>query len=245
MSTTKQKLSLEQQIQRLNDIREIENLMAKHVYYHALLKNKEELLDLWVRETPEPHFAQNQGYYVGYESLMHYYGELNIKMQWEQLKALNKVYPEVEVKEENLGAGAFQVHALTTSIIEVAGDGQTAKGIWYTPGAIAMVGPDGNARGSWIWERYGVDFAREDGEWKIWHLHCYTDFMSASNEDWAASKKDAPMGMGDDDGSGAPEGLPRPDREEVTYRTYTPKQVPQDLPRIPEPYYTFSETFSY
>lgn len=26
-----------------------------------------------------------------------------------------------------------------------------------------------------VFKKYGVDFIREDGVWKIWHMHVYSD----------------------------------------------------------------------
>jgi hypothetical protein len=49
---------------------------------------------------------------------------------------------------------------LLAPVIEIAGDGQTARGVWESP---AVVG--GSA-----WQRYGVDFIRTNAGWKIWHL---------------------------------------------------------------------------
>lgn len=239
-------LTTEQIVQRLHDKDQIETVMAKHVWYHAASLHNEELDDLWVKEHPDPHFAQNHGYYV--QSLRATYGELNLKMQREQLEWLHKAHPDVAVTEENLRAGLFQIHPLTTRIIEVAGDGQTAKGVWYTPGAVGGVGPGGEVDGFWIWERYGVDFAKENGEWKIWHLHTYTDLMFPVGSGWPGGSQSSPTGLGvggqDSDGERRME-MPKPDLEEVTYHQYSYKQVPQLLPRLPEPYYTFSETFSY
>jgi hypothetical protein len=235
-----------QMVQLLFDKDQIATIMAKHIWYHSVSKHNEELDDIWVTEHPDPHFAQNHGYYV--QSLRATYGEMNLKMQRRQLEALHRRHPDIAVSEENLRAGLFQIHALTTQIIEVAGDRQTAKGVWYTPGAVAGVGPSGEVDGFWIWERYGVDFAREDDEWKIWHLHTYTDLMLPVGGSWADVSGSSPTGLGvggQDETGERRDDMPKPDREEVTYHQYSYKQVPQELPRLPEPYWTFSETFSY
>ena len=136
---------------------------------------------------------------------------------------------------------------MTTQIVEVAGDRQTAKGIWYSPGAVGGANLLGEITILWMWERYAVDFANEDGEWKIWHLHTYTDFGTRVGTSWADATTDSLVGAGisgeDEQGPGFE--LPKPDREAVEYHTYSYRQVPQMLPRMPEPYRTFSETFSY
>jgi hypothetical protein len=234
-------LTPEQQLQCLVDIKEIEHVMAKHAYLMGMGRTQEELKTIWVRQAPDPHFAQNQGYYVGYESLGYYYGKLSEIMQEANLRALAKHFPEIEVTPENYGMGSLVMHPLTTQIVEVAGDGMTAKGMWYSPGQSTSIMADGLPHAKWIWEKYGVDFMKEDGEWRIWHLHVYTDFMTPVGESWVRETSDAPMGVGVN-----PEvKMPAPDKEESTYETYSVKQVPQDIPKMPEPYYTFSETFSY
>ncbi|WP_406482319.1 nuclear transport factor 2 family protein [Streptomyces sp. NBC_01615] len=234
-------LTAEQKIQKVLDIHEVQNVMSRHAYYHGLGKNAEELEAIWVKETPEPTFAQNQGYYVGYESIAYYYGELNRIMQRANLKLLRQHYPELAESDDNLGAGNLIMHPLTTPIIEIAGDGETAKGMWYSPGQVTEVmPPDYKPVANWIWEKYGVDLVREGGHWKIWHMHVYTDFFTPVGASWADRTADAPMGVG-----GPAVELPRPDVEEETYKVYSHTQLPQDLPRMPEPYRTFSETFSY
>ncbi|MBP2643711.1 MAG: hypothetical protein H6Q67_1598 [Firmicutes bacterium] len=240
-------MTLEQKVQRSLDYQEIQNVMSKHEYYHALTLNNQELDDLWVKKTPNPTFAQNQGYWIGYKSIRYYYGTLNEMMKQSSLNAICRNNPNIKNTKENLAMGTMMMHTLTTPIIVVAGDGKTAKGMWYSPGQVTMVGPDGKGMASWIWEKYGADFVKEDGQWKIWHLHMYTDFMTPVGESWVKTTKDAPVGSEGsqpkpDDGGIA---MPKPDKEEITYKTYSPTQVPQNAPRMPEPYWTFSETFSY
>ncbi|NTV90564.1 MAG: SnoaL-like domain-containing protein, partial [Clostridiales bacterium] len=123
-------LKPEQQLQCLVDIKEIENVMAKHEYFLSQGKTELELETIWARETEGAHFAQNQGYYVGYDSIMNYYGKLTDKMNAVNLRALAAHYPDIEVKPENFGMGNLISHPLTTQIIEVAGDGKTAKATW-------------------------------------------------------------------------------------------------------------------
>jgi hypothetical protein len=238
MSTTA--FTLEQRIQRMEDIQVIHNVMSVHAYLHGELRNGEELELIWCKKAPDPSFTQNQGKYVGYDSIRYYYGEICERMKKANLQNLRKVFPHVEDVPENLGAGTMIMHTLTTPKIEVAGDGQTAKGVWYSPGQVTEVGPDGRPTANWIWEKYGVDFIKEDDEWKIWHMQVCTDFFTPVGKSWTEESQEAPMGVG-----GPPIELPRPDVDRETYRIYSMTQPPQSIPRLPEPYYTFSETFSY
>ena len=69
--------------------------------------------------------------------------------------------PEVAVPS---AAPTLHVRGLTTPVIEVAGDGETARAVWLCPGLEGMTP---------AWTKYGCDFKKQDGEWKIWHLHAY------------------------------------------------------------------------
>jgi hypothetical protein len=62
------------------------------------------------------------------------------------------------------GGASLQIQALTTPVIEVAGDGETARAVWFCPGLEGLTP---------TWMKFGCDFKQQDGEWKIWHLHVY------------------------------------------------------------------------
>jgi hypothetical protein len=238
-------LSLEQKVQRALDIAEAQNVMSKHAYYHGVGYHLQELAAIWAK-ADGPHaatasFGQNHGYWVGMERIWQVYGELNERNRKRNLELVSQRHPEVENIPENEGVGSLIMHTLTTPIIEVAGDGQTAKGMWYSPGQVTEVGPDGQPMAMWMWEKYGIDFVKEDGQWKLWHLHLYTDFAVPPGESWLDPATRTPFSAGD-----TLERPPemKPDIQEVTYREWSPTTVPQLTP-MPEPYFTFSETFSY
>ncbi len=224
--------------QRALDVQEIQNLMSRHAYFVATASNRKELETIWAQKAPDVKWTNPQGIWVGMESLKEFYADACERNQQAALERVIKLHPEVENKKENWGAGYFSFHPLTTPIIEVAGDGKTAKGVWYSPGIITEVGPDGNPWGVYCWAKYGVDFIKEDGEWKIWHLHRYYDLMFKPGESWAQERKAPPSDP-------PPIEMPEPDEPGFPYEAYTPTTVPQYEPRPPEPYYTFSETFSY
>ena len=145
------------------------------------------------------------------------------------------------------------MHTNTTPIIEIAGDGKTAKGIWYSPGmglSADIRGDKVGARGTFFWEKYGADFAKENGVWKIWHLRMAYDFTPAIDQKWLTygdeRKGGPPGGMAEagerKDSAAAPPGMGKPD---YPYPPYSPERPSIIYPPFPEPYYTFSETFSY
>ncbi|MDB9822225.1 nuclear transport factor 2 family protein [Deltaproteobacteria bacterium] len=235
--------------QRAIDTLQVQNTMSKHAYYHAAGKHIEEMNDIWVNQdgpsAKSATFSSPNGVWEGMELIMAYYGTYKIEMLKKNLEDISKIYPEVKNVPENIGIGGeWVIHTNTTPIIEVAGDGMTAKGIWYSPGiSQSVMINDGKAetRGGWFWEKYAADFVKEDGEWKLWHLQMYYDNTPPG---WGAEREAEPflqVGERTEAPSFPQATRPNPD----PYVRWSPTAVPRIQPRFPEPYYTFSETFSY
>jgi hypothetical protein len=163
----------------------------------------------------------------------------------QEVSRIHKLFPD-EVKDDpsSSGVGMFQMHTLTTPIIEVAEDGKTAKGMWYTPGMVGGVGQDGKMNNEWMWEKYAVDFIKEDGQWKFWHILVSTDFGVGFTKDLNKdARKDAVQGV---EGAQAVAQEQNPkDVKKVVGVIYSATKVPALYPPMPVPYKTFSETFSY
>ena len=184
--------------QRALDQQAIQNLMSWHVMYHCYGLHREEMEQIWVQE-PENQatasFGQNQGFHVGYDSIWQAYVEghdtswLTSAKQYCENNGIDiSGMTDEEILDQYGGVGQLLLHVTTTAIIEVAEDGQTAKCFWYSPGMIAESGQNANT----IWEAYGVDFVKENGKWKMWHLHMFTDFMGS----FYLSLGGSSMGMG-------------------------------------------------
>jgi hypothetical protein len=131
---------------------------------------------------------------------------------------------------------------LDTPLVEVADDGETAKGIWCLRGnhsRLTTAGP----LGYWEWGWMAADFRKENGQWKIWHLlhldelhhlcgskavgepnHYPEDEVFLPIADFKPAEPNVPMEV-------------RP--LYAADRPFTPP------PRLPEPYDTFANTFSY
>lgn len=230
------------------EVHQIQNLMSRRAYYHSIGQNERELA-LWAKKHPI-RWAQNQGCWIGMASLKAYYDDTNRAMQKNDLERLSRANPAIRNVPENRGIGTTVLHTLTTPIIEIARDGQTAKGVWYTPGAILTTQDGKTPTGLWIWERYGVDFIKEDGRWAFLHVQVNTDFMNPMGQP-LQPQMDAAAAMGNEGGSGGPgpgaAGLkiPGPDVPKVLYEAYAPTRVPALSPALPEPYTTLSQTFEY
>ena len=85
-----------------------------------------------------------------------------------------------------LGKGALFIHFTDTPVIEVADDLQTAKAVFLSPGIEAVA-----ARGGvWAYSKYGFDFIRENGEWKVWHMRIFPLFRNEYFDSFAEVAED-------------------------------------------------------
>jgi len=245
--------------QKVADVQEIQNVMSRHAYYYSAGQHQRELEELWALDIPDVCWHSDAGYWIGKDLLWEYYVDYFDDFRTVDLKAFVKLHPEIEFSKENLGSGTFMFHTNTTPVIEVAEDGKTAKGLWYSVGKLVQT-PGGKQSPMNMWERYGVDFIKVDGKWKIWHFFVHTDFSAGPGQSWAADDMKMPEGFDPGampDGGGQPPMMgggeagesasaPSPtiasENGDVRGPTYDP---PTEYPRVPVPYKTFSETFSY
>lgn len=92
--------------------------------------------------------------------------------------------------------GHMPMHLMVNPVIEVAADGQTAQATFVAAGIVAGKNrTTGKPSCMWEWNRYGDDFIKEDGKWKLWHHHVYPLFQIGWDENWAEhfeKKKEGP-----------------------------------------------------
>lgn len=231
--------ALKHEVDRERDARAIQNLMGRRSHLQ-LLGRQDLIFDLYSKKQPDISWGFNFGYQVGQDTLRKFFHIGDTSAEQRNLDQLIKTYPQIENKPENYAVGSYGVHALLSPIIEVAEDGKTAKGFWHTFGPMINM-RDGEPIGRMAWEKYGVDFIKEDGQWRLWHVMVYTDFtidMGQSVADKLAAAANTPP---------PPAGAPRPGDTSTSpapYSEWSPTRVPINVP-LPVPYKTFSETFSY
>ena len=232
----------EQLTQRWEDQRAIKNLMGKYANIVLLNREQEVFSRFWSEN--EPTLAFNDGVYRGVAAVKAYYEACRDRNAL-VASLLQKKFPEHlgNLSEEELyGIGPFKVMPLYCPIIEVAGDGKTAKGLWYCQGAkndVESCGP----RARWTLGWFAVDFLREDDGWKIWHMQYVNDVDCTCGQSWGK----APVSYPD-----LPEFAPLKDFQYPAYTEaktvrayYSPDRPITEAPAIPEPYETFADTFSY
>jgi hypothetical protein len=240
------------------DVHEIQNVMSRHNYYYSAGLHQRELDELWALEMPDVSWGSDEGWWVGKDLMLEYYIDYFDAFRAVDLKAFIKLHPEIEFSKENLGAGTSLYHTNTTPVIEVAEDGKTAKGLWYSVGKL-MQTPGGKQSTVNMWERYGVDFIKVDGGWKIWHFFVHTDISAGAGESWASDTMQIPdleSGAMSEGGGQPPMMGGGEDEEHATKPSPTIASAdggrrglsydpPSEFPKVPVPYNTFSETFSY
>lgn len=187
MSNTRQYTD-EELIRRVWDVEEIKKLIHKRVIYIANEMRKEELENLWVQE-PEhkksASFGRNTGYYVGMDSIYQYYVTHHMEERAKLLEKMHAADSSIEETTENLHLGCLASHPVSTGLVELAGDGKTAKGMWYSIAQETEPNLDGTAKALWMPEKIAVDFVKEGDSWKIWHIVIATDLVSEAGEDYS------------------------------------------------------------
>ena len=215
----------QKEIQQLKDVHEISNLMGRYIYLHEVNRDAEFPDTIYAQKTPGVSAeVAHGGTYLG-------------------LDGLRRMFAPMPGMESGPMKGGLFTHPLTTPVIEVAGDGKTAKGVWISPGYETGVNDHETKKpmACFVYTKYGVDFVKEDGVWKVWHYHVYRMFMTPWNvpftEEWEKNVREKLMGK-----FGAERKPDAPTSYDHPYSVDTAREL---VPAPPEPYETFDETFSY
>ncbi len=218
----------------VEDTTAIANIMGAFTFLNCYKQHKRQF-ENW--STNEPTITLNEGKYVGYEAVKAFFVDYNeAQTRWAN-ETMRKLFPEElggKSDEEIWAVGSNTVLNFTTPLIEVAFDGQTAKGMWYVYGSTTEVYSTG-PKAAWNFGRCAVDFIKEDGVWKIWHMTMYTDIQCPVGGNWGKDKMYPHEGVE----------IPEPTVKEHYYTGYGEDFLSLVEPPLPEPYDTFANTFSY
>jgi len=211
-------------LERLKAADECENLMDKYQYYHMRGMRTEET-HLFALKTP--------GSCV--EMLWGIYDEPEGVLRWKRSEGYGK--PQQ--------AGGFPLHCMTTPIIEVAKDGETARGLWLMLGAESGKMPgDKEAKANWACGRFAMDFIKEDGEWKIWKYNTTGVLLAPFEKGWMNDN----MKREDLDrmikGAAEDKGDRRPDRPPSYPWMANAGEHQEDIPPVPYPYETWDDSLA-
>ena len=231
----------EELVNRIWDKEEIKDLISRHAYYQSSDLRELELDTLWVQSRENQRTAtlgSNWGFYVGMPEIKRYYVQNHRKHRQDQLKPYIAAGVLTECGDENLGFGCWDMHTISSPLLQLAGDGKTARGLWYDCGQLTVGSPDGTADENFIFGLVAVDFIKENGKWKIWHMILENDHTVPVGELYS----NIPVYR--DQGS---------DPAEVEFGIPTIHELVHDstygwadhFPDIPEPYDTYTDENSY
>jgi SnoaL-like domain len=229
---------------RAQDRGDVENVFSKYMYYHNAFEDDRIVDELWVRR--------------GTEGVRSQYNHDGVYTDWDTIMAYHRGRPHP--------VGKLIMHYTTTPVIEVSTDGTTAKGLWLMMGLESGMTEPAEAESvptfffaphdvegkkvwaHWVWCKYGVDFLKQDGQWRIWKFRCFEVARAPYDENWIsfaahdrAAYESKLMYFGDD---GKPVFLPAVDEPTVTpsypYETTTSQAL---VPEPPQSYTKFEDTF--
>ena len=159
---------LQARIQRLGDIKQIEQLQKIYGYYQDY-GEWQKIVDLFTDNAPSVEEADH-GVYKVKEGIRKYYIDL-------LGDGLNKP------RRPGILSILFQLQG----VVNVDSGGRTAKGRWYGMGMeakpIASL-HEGELRQTWINGVYENEYVKEDGKWKIKKLHFNLTFRTPYEDGW-------------------------------------------------------------
>lgn len=196
--------------EELHAIHQIANLQGRYLYY-TQSHEYDRVLDLFALDDPEVSVEiSSTGIYVGAAKIRALFLEL--------------------FKPLFTSPGSLPIHMLTTPVIEIAPDGNSAVGMWQTLGCNAFPGDNGLVA-TWQQGKYDNAFVRKDGRWLFKRLRWLCNFRTPFHQGWVKE----PMAMvAPLDLSQFPERC-HPSRPSEPYPGYDPAQMVQFGPLPPEP----------
>lgn len=232
-------------LERQDAIRQIQNIIGKM----ALLLEAglyEERLEFIAKKTPGVTVEiGGRGVFEGVDGARRCLVDVEKIFERSHAAGMRRTFPDIEFGSDH--AGLFESEVTGIPIIEVAGDGKTAKALWTALQAHGKTHEhDPKPQASWVWWRNAIDFVKEDGEWKIWHWLRNPFFVANYTKDWV----DVSVTLPPVPPPGTQKGIPghggNPDRATTKmYDSYRITREPRYWPRAPEPYATFDESEAY
>ena len=239
----KQQYTSGRMLDRWESLREVKNLMGRLSADYSIIQAGHAYDRYWSRRS-DVCLGTNDGWYAGASAVKGYYDSLDACVRYQSRKIAEAFPKELGGKsdDEIYGVGMLDYKPVDTCVVEVAGDNQTAKGIWCIRGSHAKMTESGPVA-YWEWGWFAADFVQEDGAWRIWHMQHLDDILRVQGSKWYGEETAFPARpefAGIEDVKLMPPTHPAPLRE-----LYHPDRPWAKPPRVPEPYHTFDETFSY
>lgn len=149
---------------RLEAIHEIGNLQGRYNHYLQTGQIKDRLADLFAFDTPGVSAEMaDSGEWRGRDGVMQLFRHLGTKYAM---------------------PGALMVHLLTTPVIEIMPDGETAKGMWNSFGANSFLNHENKLEAMWQLGKYDISFVRQRGQWRYLVFKWFVIFRTPYQDGW-------------------------------------------------------------
>jgi hypothetical protein len=219
----------------------VQNLISAHTYCYEAQKQYYEIENFW---SARDDISYNEN--TTREETVNYFCKTNERARKAKLEKMSELFPaEVKNVEENEGIGDMVIHLVTTPYIVVAGDCNTARGLWYVPSVNVEIDENGEPVPVTIWEKCDVDFIREDGQWKIWHFRQWVQFATQLDKSLVdgSFRLQRPFFSPEPMQQQEPQPvLPKVLQEKQEKdQAYSTKRVADWRPELPMPYHTWSD----
>lgn len=230
-------------LDRLEWRREVRNIMGRISHDYAV-KQEAQVYERYFSRREDVCLGLNNGYYKGAGAVSGYFKALGDEIALGS-QLLQKMFPQElgdKTAEEVYGVGMISYVPFESQVIEIADDGESAKGIWNVRGStcrLTEAGPVAN----WIFGWAAVDFVKEDGAFKILNLQLLYNIDHQCGVGFCEKEKEfAPV---PELKAMAEFRLPEPNVPMTVFETFRPDRPKAVSPRCPEPYDTLANTFSY
>lgn len=230
-------------LDRLEWRREIRNIMGRISHDYSVKQEAEVYKRYWsARE--DVSLLLNAGGYSGAQAVKGYYDALGEEIALSS-RLIQAKFSDVlgqKSEEEIFGVGMITYLPFESQVIEIADDGQTAKGIWNVRGSYCKLTAGGPVA-YWIFGWAAVDFVMEDDQWKIWHMQLLYNVDHQCGVAFCEPEKVFEPVSGFEEIESFR--LPEPNVKDKGFAVFRPDRPKTVSPKCPEPYATFAETFSY
>jgi hypothetical protein len=192
-------------MERLEALNAIQNLIAKmdYMYEGGMYEAR---MAYVAKKTPGVAIEIGaRGVFEGYESARRTLVDTEKYYELSHAEGMKKTFPNIKFPSNF--AGKFESNLLGSPVIEIAGDGKTAKGVWVSLMTIGKTHDNQDKpQAMWIWWKIGADFVKEDGEWKIWHYVKNPVYATTYDKSWMDNAISRATGGGFGPGGPAPAG---------------------------------------
>lgn len=155
--------------------RQTVNAQASHNWGYYQHLHKDELDRYWAQTVDDIVYAHGREAFFGRASTYQYYIETPKQMC---ANGRENAYKNYGMQFDSPDGPGYRVHNVIGSpIVEIAGDGKTAQGVWMAHTFMSQMNSDGTAAPSFGLAKYGDEFYNEGGVWKMWHRRDYVDAM--------------------------------------------------------------------